>query len=180
MQRTHGFSLLEALLVLGVAGSLLAVAAQPVAGLYHHLQLQSFTSDLLHPLMLARNRALKGDVPVTLCKSADGSACTGQGRWEQGWIVYEDRNRNGRRDAGEPVLHHVQGLPSGWHIHASAPLGHYVSYGPMGTSQLVSGAFQAGTFTVCRASLDRSEARQVVLNAGGRPRVQKVWLDSCA
>ena len=175
----RGFSLFETVIVLAVVGTLFAVSAGPLAQTFHGMRLQAFTADLLHPLMRARNHALKGSMPVTVCKSADGNACAAAGNWEQGWILFEDGNRNGTREPNERVLQQVQGLPAGWRIQASAPIARYVSYGPLGVTQLASGAFQAGTFTVCRVSLARAEARQVVLNAGGRPRVQKIWLDSC-
>lgn len=175
----RGFSLFETVAALAVASVLMAVSARPATDMFHSFRLQAFTADLLHPLMLARSQAVKGNVRVTVCKSADGIACTPDGFWEQGWILFEDRNRNGTREPDEPLLRQVQGLPAGWRIRASTPLGRYVSYGPMGTTQLASGAFQAGTFTVCRVSLEPGEGRQVVVNAGGRPRVQKVWLDSC-
>jgi type IV fimbrial biogenesis protein FimT len=44
----------------------------------------------------------------------------------------------------------------------------------------VSGAFQAGTFTVCRQSAAAVQGRRIIINAGGRPRVQKVNLESCS
>lgn len=178
VRTSHGFSLIETVMVLAVAMVLFAVGAGPIADMVHGIRLQVFTSELLHQLMLARSKAIVGYLPVTLCKSADGLTCSGD-RWDQGWIVFQDRNRSGTREVDEPVLQQVQALPAGWRILANAPIARYVSYGPMGTTQHASGAFQAGTFTVCRASLERTEGRQLVINAGGRPRVQQVWLNGC-
>lgn len=176
---TRGFTLVECLVSLAIAGIAATLAAPPLAQAIHGMRLQAVTADLLHPLLAARSRALAGPVRITVCHSADGEACAAGGGWEQGWMVFEDRNHNGSREAAEPVLQQVPALPEGWRVHANAPLGRYVSYGAMGTSLLASGAFQAGTFTVCRVSLERSEARQIVVNAAGRPRVQRIWLESC-
>lgn len=174
-----GFTLLESLVALATVGTLAAVAGPSLSAALHGMQLQAVSADLLHPLMAARSQALKGQGYVTVCASADGAACARAARWEQGWIVFQDRNHSGTREPEEPLLQQVPAAPAGWRIHANAPLGRYVSYGPMGASQLASGAFQAGTFTVCRASTERREARQIVVNAAGRPRVQKAWPDSC-
>ena len=49
----------------------------------------------------------------------------------------------------------------------------YVSFTPTGATRLIGGGFQAGTLTVCRESAEAGEARQIILNAVGRPRVQR-------
>ena len=46
-----------------------------------------------------------------------------------------------------------------------------------GATKLVGGGFQAGTLTLCRQSGRAGEGRQIILNAVGRPRVQKVALE---
>ena len=78
------------------------------------------------------------------------------------------------------VLQQVGAQPGGWRIQGNQPVAKYVSYDATGGTKTVSGAFQAGTLTVCHTSAGRVEARQIVINASGRPRVQKVQLSSCA
>jgi type IV fimbrial biogenesis protein FimT len=175
----RGFSLTESLVALATMGTLLAMAATTVGDLLHSLRLQATAGDVLQQLMLARSEAIKRNTRVVLCKSADGAACSAGGRWEQGWILFQDANNSGTREPHEPLLQRVNPLPPGWRIQANTPVGRYVSYGPLGIAQLASGAFQAGTFTVCRTSIETGEGRQIVINAGGRPRVQKVQVDSC-
>lgn len=178
--RTHrGFTLTEALITLAVLGLLLGVAVSTVAEVLHGLRLQAVSGDVFHHLMLARSEAIKRNGRVVLCKSVDGLTCTEQARWEQGWLLFHDVNNSGSREPREPVLQRLPALPAGWRLNANGPLANYVSYGPFGAARMVPGGFQAGTFTVCRTSTDTLEARQIVINAGGRPRVQKVWLDQC-
>jgi type IV fimbrial biogenesis protein FimT len=55
----------------------------------------------------------------------------------------------------------------------------YVSYTPFGRSETLSGAFQAGTFTVCSKLAGSTDAYTVVINNMGRPRVQKTVVDHC-
>ena len=177
--RQRGFTLTESLVTLAVLGVLLGLAVTTVADLLHGLRLQAVTGDVFQHLMLARSEAIKRNGRVVLCKSRDGEACASDGPWEQGWLLFHDINNSGTRERTEPVLQRLHGLPPGWRLNANAPLANYVSYGPLGATRLVPGGFQAGTFTVCRTSTDTLEARQIIINAGGRPRVQKVWLDQC-
>jgi type IV fimbrial biogenesis protein FimT len=178
--RARGFSLIEILVSLVTLGSLLALGAGSLADVLHGVRLRSLSGDVFQQLLLARSEAIKRNARVVLCKSEDGATCAVTGTWEQGWILFQDRNNSGARDEDEPVLQRLNPLPPGWRLTANAPVGRYVSYGPMGGARMASsGAFQAGTFTLCKSSTERTEARQIIINAGGRPRVQKVWLDDC-
>lgn len=180
MRTLHGFTLVEAIVTLGVLAGLVAASAPSFADLLHDLRLEAVTGDVLRQLMLARSEAVKLNGRAVLCKSVDGEQCTTSGHWEQGWILFHDRNNSGTREQEEALLQRVPPLPAGWRLITNGPVADYVSYGPMGGATLVSGAFQAGTFTVCRASARAVDARKVIINAVGRPRVQKVRLESCA
>jgi type IV fimbrial biogenesis protein FimT len=178
-RRQRGFTLTESLVVLGILGTVLALVGGSLGEIIHSVRLQAHAGDVLQQLMLARSEAIKRNGRVALCKSADGGSCAQGGSWEQGWILFQDSNNSGTREPHEPLLQQLRRLPPGWRISGNGPVARYVSYGPFGGTQLASGAFQAGTFTVCRTSTDKAEARQIIVNAGGRPRMQKVWLDHC-
>lgn len=179
MKRLRGFTLTEAMVTLAILSLLLGVAATSLADLAHGLRLQALSADLFQQLLLARSEAIKRNGRVVLCKSADGQACTREGGWHQGWLLFHDANHSGSREEDEPVLERLPPLPAGWRLTANQPLASYVAYGPLGGARLVPGGFQAGTFTLCRSSADALEGRQIIINAGGRPRVQKVRLASC-
>jgi type IV fimbrial biogenesis protein FimT len=131
-------------------------------------------------LQLARSEAIKTASRATVCKSADGQRCNSAGNWGQGWIVFQDRNHDGQRDAGEPLVQVQAGLPARWLISGNASVAHYVSFQADGSPALVSGAFQAGTFTVCRATGSSTGARLLIMSATGRLRVQSTAATSCA
>lgn len=175
----RGFSLIEAVVVLVLLATLVATAVTTVGDVVAGLRLANVSNDVLQHLHLARSEAIKRNTRVALCKSADGESCVAGGRWDQGWVLFQDRNNNGSRDPGEDLLQNVPPLPAGYLLTANTPLGRYVSYGPYGDAKMTSGAFQAGTFTVCRASAEAGEGRQIIINAGGRPRVKKVQVPSC-
>jgi type IV fimbrial biogenesis protein FimT len=47
-----------------------------------------------------------------------------------------------------------------------------VSYSASGTARLVSGAFQAGTFTICPSRAGQAATvRRIIIGAPGRPRL---------
>jgi type IV fimbrial biogenesis protein FimT len=174
-----GFTLIEMLVTVCIAGVLAAVAIPFAISVGTSMRLSSYANGFLSHLVLARSEAIKRNAPVVMCKSADGAACSADGGWEQGWIVFHDPSGNGSREADEPVVQRVEGLPPGFRLRGNLNVARYVSFVPSGATRTAAGAFQAGTLTVCRASLDAAEARQIVISAVGRPRVQKVTLASC-
>jgi type IV fimbrial biogenesis protein FimT len=178
--RTSGFTLLELLLAVTVISVLLLVAAPSMSAMMNSVGLTSASNDLLAHIYLARSEAIKRHSRVALCKSADGDTCATSGGWEQGWIVFHDANNNGVIDAGEPVIAREQALPAAFRLTGNQNVAKYISFEPTGSTRMVGGAFQAGTLTLCRQSPTSNEARQIILNAVGRPRVQRLQIASCA
>lgn len=178
-RRQRGITLVEVSVGLAITTAVLQLALPALRDLVASVRLQAVTSELLSDLELARSEAVKRNGRVTLCKSPDGLACAAQGGWEQGWIVFGDRNRNGVLDAGEEKIARREALGSGLHVAGNTPVARYISYTPVGASKLTGGGFQAGTVTLCRRSAEPTDSRQLVLNAFGRPRVQKGTVAFC-
>jgi type IV fimbrial biogenesis protein FimT len=176
---SFGFTLIELLVVLAIASVLAGVAVPSFRALLDSIRLTSASNDLFSSLLLARGEAVKRNGRVALCKSGDGVTCAATGGWEQGWLVFHDMNNDGQHDESEEVLQRAQSLSSGLRLRGNMNVARYISYTPGGTAKLVSGAFQAGTITMCNASSGRGAARQIVLSAAGRPRVQRATVESC-
>ena len=92
-------------------------------------------------------------------------------------MVFVDTDANGQRESQEQVLQKHEALPAGLTLEGNSLVSRYVSYGLEGRSQTISGAFQAGTLTLCQ--VDATQAWQLVINALGRPRLEKVASDVC-
>ena len=175
--QARGFTLLEALVVMALVAVLAGVAAPAMSRLrqQHHMQAQA--EALFSSLMLARSEALRQQQRVTVCARAPDDRCASAGPWTSGWMVFVDTDANGQRESQEQVLQKHEALPAGLTLEGNSLVSRYVSYGLEGRSQTISGAFQAGTLTLCQ--VDATQAWQLVINALGRPRLEKVASDVC-
>lgn len=174
-----GVTLIELLVALCIAAILLAVAIPAFDSILQANRFATLSNAFVTNLHMARSEATRRNARVTLCKSSDGASCTNSGYWSQGWIVFHDVNNNAQIDAGEEILRIHEPIASSLVLKGNAPVAHYVSYAAMGGSRMTSGAFQAGTFTLCRQSTMSSEAREIVISATGRPRVQTTTVAAC-
>lgn len=171
-QRTRaqsGFNLSELLVVLTVLGTLAAIGPPAYLALLGNTRVVAATNEMFATLFYTRTEAIKRNRRVTLCTSSDGQFCAKAAHWHDGWIVFEDANGDGVRQAHEDLLRAGIGQHAGVGISGNAPVRDYVSYVPSGMSRRVSGALQMGTLSVCGGV----SARSIVISASGRPRVEK-------
>lgn len=170
--QSRGVSLVEMMTCLALGTILLGVAV-PTLGSSNRQTATAAVQALQSHLTLARQEAIKTGQRVALCKSADGITCTAQGKWSQGWLVFQDDNNNAQIDATERMIQRQMALSHGVQLIANAGVQDLVSYQSDGTAAQPSGAFQAGTFTLCQSSATSSaDAHLLILSATGRVRVQ--------
>ena len=174
----RGFTLVELLISLAVMAVLVTFAVPSFQSVMDSSKLTAASNALLSSMQVARSEAIKRGTRVVLCKSANGFVCAESGGWEQGWMVFDDANNSGQRDGSEVVIQRIQPLVGSLRLTGNSTGAKYVSFLLTGGTRQVGGGFHAGTLTVCNHSA--GEARQIVLNAVGRPRVQKVSSNSCA
>lgn len=161
----NGYSLVEVMVTLAVAGTLLAMAAPGFMTMVYDDRISAEINSLLADVDLARLEAIKRNQDVVMCRSGDGRHCRrskgAHADWSAGWIVYVNADGDRKRDPGEPLLQVRSALPRGmslyfnqwWRIIYHA-----------------DGSARNGTFTLCdfRGS---EHARALVLYYTGRPRV---------
>jgi len=174
-----GVTLVELMVVLAVAAILVGLAIPGFASLVHSSRLSAATTELLVSLHLARGEAIKRNARTVVCISADGSTCSTSGGWHQGWLIFHDTNNNAALDPSETVIYARQALPDSIRLTGNSTVSKYISYAPSGGTKSVTGAFQAGTLTVCNVASASGAARRVVISSTGRPRVARVTLASC-
>lgn len=177
--RPSGATLLELIVVLAVSGILLGIAIPGFAAFSSNSRLASTTNSMVSSLHLARSEAIKRRARAVLCPSSSGTDCAVSGGWHQGWVLFHDANNNAALDDGETVMLTQAGMPEGFRLTGNPPVSKYISYTPTGAAQLVSGAFQAGTLTVCNESGSPIAARRIIISSTGRPRIVKTTLEAC-
>jgi len=160
------FSLYEALVALTVVSTIATVAVPSVQQLLFSQRMSGAVNSLVTALHLARSEAIKRGERAALCPSTNGRACRNNGvsgtAWEDGYLLYIDRNDNHEFDADDlPVrmFDHTTGL----FIRSSAHRDH-VTYQPNGMS-----AGTNITFTFCDKR-GRGAPRAVIVSNSGRPR----------
>lgn len=168
--RHGGFTVLELLVALAIGAALLLLGIPGYGAWIAEMELRDRVAALVEAMALARTEAIKRGARVNLCPSVDATYCTADGRWEAGWIMFADTNRDGERDDDETIVRVQDRARPGITVRGNRPVADYVSYTGMGQTRMVSGALQMGTLTVCRQGRNGIE---VVLANGGRVRVDR-------
>jgi type IV fimbrial biogenesis protein FimT len=108
-----GFTLLELMVVVAIAGVLLAVAIPSMTDFIRNSRITGAANDVMAALHFTRSEAVKRRTPVTLCTSANAlnadssanlNATCAASAFLTGWIAFVDTNQSGQRDAGELIL----------------------------------------------------------------------------
>ena len=126
-------------------------------------RLSAAANNLLASVQLARSEAIKRNLAVTVCASADGATCAGGGGWQQGWIVV---------DSTAAVIQRQAALPAGYMMDqagGTAPL----NFEPIGIGAT------AAAMTVCRSDPLGSQERLVSITAAGSVYVTTTTSGAC-
>lgn len=173
--RSAGFSLIELMVTIAVAAILLATAVPAFSNLMAQNELAVASNAARGALMVARETAVMRGRPVSLCAGEPVNGCSGD--WSGGqWLVFRDANHSGDLDASETVLQHgrVPGAGQTVSIDGNGPLRSALVYMPLGHAERISGAFGAGRLRLCVAQNIAPNARELVISASGRVRMQRV------
>ncbi len=169
MKRIQGFTIIELMLVIAVAGILLSVAVPAMQMFSNNARQTSAINDFISSMHLARNTAVTTNSRVTFCASANGFSCGGAS-FENGWIVFRDSNSNQAVDGTERVAAAgtgVEGL-----TFSSSQYGSFLMYRPNGRVMNAAVGVNTGEFIVCD-SRGADHAKVVIIDLSGRPRVSK-------
>ena len=99
--RSRGFTLFELIVVLALAAVILGVGVPSFRDFQRNNRLTVAANDVLGMVITSRSEALRRQITISMCTSADPEdedATCGDG---SGWIVFEDPDANCVRDAGE-------------------------------------------------------------------------------
>jgi len=172
----NGFTLIEVIVVLVVAGIILAIAGPSFNTVIKNNSLATQANDLVSALNFARSEAVTRGDRVTVCRSnVAGTACnSGSGSWEDGWLVFYDSRTVGTAgvldvDPGdEDVLLRVYTGPKG-HItlRTGTHIDDYLSFNAQGVAFGDDGGSGNDTFRLCD-SRGKDYAYSIVVSTTGR------------
>lgn len=172
--RSLGFSLIELLTVLAVAGVLTALALPALRALIDVHAVDQAAAALARATRLAKTEAMKRGEVVTVCardasQGDAGLACVPKGKdWSGGLVVYVDRGDRGTLDDEDLVLQVEQ--PPAYAPQVLATL-RYMSFQASGISLNAASHFD---YRPAGASVDAGEpagSRRLCINKPGRVRM---------
>ena len=171
-RRVRGVTLIEVMVVVGIVAILAMMAAPNFRAMIERNQINSATNELMMGLQLARSEAIRLNSTVTLCRSANGTACGSPAGWESGWIVFHDRDGDGSvtpAQAGPPavaadaVLRSWGALGPRLTLRGSADVAQRVSFNARGQAR------DTGHLIVCNNN--RLEQARAIIVTLSRPRL---------
>lgn len=174
MINLRGFTLIELMITLAVAGVVLSTALPNFIQAINNNRLATNTNDFIASLNLARSEAIKRGVNVVVAKTG--------ANWENGWQVFVDVdtstaaktnvfNDNGNAtpcEAGEDCMLKIYAsLPSDLTLRDDGSFASYITYSSTGRSN------SGGYFGVCDDSTGSgvpkpNKARLIAVNMTGR------------
>ena len=155
MTNVKGYTLLECLAALALAGLLSAIGVKGLVAFHDQMRQRVVADEWRHRIVFARLMALNEGRPVTLCASAHGNLCGGD--WREGQIITEE----GRILAVFPALPKKESL-----TFRAFPVSDRLVFQPWGLLKQ-----QNGTFT-WRQGGKRGKILKMVVSKSGRVRVE--------
>ena len=166
--QTKGTTLIELVVTLAIVAILAMTAVPAFTTLIKQHAIHSAGRDLHRAFNTTRATAIMRQRPVAL-SNLDGN-------WSNGMAIFLDDNSNGSLDKGEEVLRRFNGL-GGVSATGNYWVSDYALFRSDGSAKAASGAFQAGTVSVCKTNVENGY--KLVLSIGGRVRLEKTHFGSC-
>ncbi len=103
MKKHSGFTLVELMVVLAIAGVVLAFAIPAMGNFIKNERLVTQINTLVGHLAYARSEAVTRRQQVILCASSNSTSCLGAD-WAAGWILFIDADNSSTFTANEVIL----------------------------------------------------------------------------
>lgn len=165
-----GFTLLELMVTLSVAGILTAIAIPSFTETIKNNRMTAQVNEFVTALNFTRGEAIKRGVRVSMCKSSDAMTCMRDGagsNWAQGWIIFTNQDNDGVYDGGDEIILKVQDAAQAQITVVGNPnVDDIISFLPSGQINL------AGSIFVCDDRVGEVGRRIAIAATTGRARIQ--------
>jgi len=106
LQRMRGFTIIELMVTLAIAGTMAALAMPSFKGMISGRAVQAESNALVSSLRFAKAEAVKRSGPVTVCRTtvASPNTCAGTAGTWQTWMVFTDGGTRGTFDSSDVRL----------------------------------------------------------------------------
>jgi len=172
----RGFTLIEMMVAVALTGLLLSMAVPALQQFTSNARQTSTINDFVSSMHIARSTAVTTNFRTTICASSNGVSCEAVS-WDQGWIVFSDRDSDQAVGNDETIVASSDGA-DGLDIQ-SAEFGQFLMYRPNGRVMTASAAGNSGQFTVCD-SRGSEHAKVLIVDLSGRPRLSYSQADGSA
>lgn len=174
-----GFTLVELIITLTIAGILMALAIPAMKAFILDQRLTTQANDFIADLNLARSEAVRQASNVVICKqggSVSSPSCSTSTAWDAGWVVFVDANSNGALASNESVLRIRQSLDGSNTLNAIPSSTNSIVFTNAGLTTLSSSTEIAMRLCDSRGA---SKAVTVWVNFTGRARTDRATVSSC-
>ncbi len=136
MKYYRGYTLLELLFSMAIAGILLTLAIPYWQSFINQHQLEMQTNRLLESIQFTRNTAISTQSPVAICPSDDGTSCVKSS--EKGWIIVSNQQND---KSLLNVIRHYSLANGSKIIWQGLGNNNYLQFNPRGNAQGFNGNF---------------------------------------
>jgi type IV fimbrial biogenesis protein FimT len=155
------------MIAVGLTALLLSMAVPALDTFTTNARQTSAINDFVSSMHVARSTAVTTNFRVTVCASSNGNSCEAVD-WDQGWIVFADRDSDQFVDGDEVIAAASDGI-EGLSIQ-SGEFSQFLMYRPNGRVMNSSVNGNSGQFTVCDGR-GADYAKVMIFDLSGRPRL---------
>jgi type IV fimbrial biogenesis protein FimT len=182
--RQDGMTMIELMFTVAIVGIVVGFGFPGIQEYIRNGRMIASGNDVITAIQISRSEAIKRRSFVTLCRSADPTASTpvcstaAGGSWADGWLVFQDDNRNAVLETGEEIIQVYNGFSDTVGMAVDTPdLADYMMFNRQGLPRTTGGVSLSGNLMLCDSrgvtlrGGTRSFARAIVITPTGRPQL---------